>query len=205
MMQMETFGPLSERYQEYAGLVNGSGKLLLETVNSILDLAKIEAGKLELDREPVDMAPLVGEVLSLLHILAADKGLELRHETRDMPVLNVDAMRMKQVLMNAVGNAIKFTEVGAVTLANHDDGRAHHITIADTGIGMNPEQIDIALKPFQQVHGTSFARRYQGTGLGLSLSHQIMKLHGGDLTIASQPGVGTTIGLSFPRQPSNAK
>ena len=198
MMQMETFGPLPEQYQEYSALVTDSGRLLLETVNSILDLAKIEAGKLDLEPEPVDMGEIVDDVLTLLEVLASEKGLELRNETVHMHMLNVDVMRIRQVFMNLVGNAIKFTESGSVTLSNHCDEEGHRILITDTGIGISPDQIDVALKPFQQVHGSSFAKRYQGTGLGLPLCRRIMKLHGGKLTIDSTAGQGTTITLFFP-------
>lgn len=203
MMQLGIFGPLSDKYMEYSELITGSGRLLLETVNSILDLAKIEAGKLELDIEPVKMGDVVAEVLSLLNILAMDRSLELRNETHDMHTLNVDAMRMKQVFMNLIGNAIKFTEKGTITIANHCDETSHNITITDTGIGMTPEQIEIALKPFHQVHGTSVAKRYQGTGLGLPLCKKIMELHGGKLSIETTPDKGTTITLTFPADMGN--
>ncbi|MCW8915774.1 MAG: ATP-binding protein [Magnetovibrio sp.] len=198
MMRYEIKGPMPEAYREYSDLITGSGRLLLETVNSILDLAKIEAGKLELDRAPTDMGEVVDEVTSLLGVMAHEKGLELNNETHDMHRLNVDALRMRQLFMNTIGNSIKFTDQGSITIRNHCDETGHRIIVSDTGIGMSKEQIQIALKPFRQVHGTSLSRRYQGTGLGLSLSHQIIKLHGGELEIESEPGRGTTITLHFP-------
>ncbi|MCR4376795.1 MAG: transporter substrate-binding domain-containing protein [Rhodospirillales bacterium] len=198
MMEYEIMGPLPETYHEYSGLISTSGRLLLETVNGILDLAKIEAGKFDLRKERVFMGDLVTEAFSLLNVQAKAKGIELVNVTHDLPHLLIDPMRIKQVLLNVMGNAIKFTDAGNVTLSNYCNEAACDFFITDTGIGMTPAQIEIALQPFRQVHGTSFARRYQGTGLGLSLSRQIMTLHGGELTVTSIHNVGTTVTLRFP-------
>jgi len=198
MMEYEIKGPLPETYHEYSKLITTSGRLLLDTVNSILDLAKIEAGKLELDLNDVSIASVVEEAITLLRALAHDKGIEIKNQTHDMHTLHVDALRIQQLFMNIIGNAIKFTEQGTIRIFNQCDDTGHHISVADTGIGMTNEQIVLALEPFQQVHGHSFARRYQGTGLGLSLCQRIMELHGGKLTIQSEAHVGTTITLSFP-------
>lgn len=198
MMEYEIKGPLPKPYHEYSKLIITSGRLLLETVNSILDLAKIEAGKLELERSDVPVVTTVNEVMNLMRVLAEEKGLALVNDTRDLPTLHVDELRVKQVLMNIVGNAIKFTETGSVTISNRRDESGHHISVSDTGIGMTQEQIIVALEPFRQVHGHSYSRRYQGTGLGLSLCKMIMELHGGALAVASEPHVGTTITASFP-------
>ena len=198
MMKYEVRGPFPESYREYTDLIINSGRLLLETVNSILDLAKIEAGKFDLHVEHTHMAEIVAETVSLLNIQAARKGIEITNNTHDMHHMNVDPVRIKQVFLNVISNAIKFTEQGSVTVVNHCDENGHNISVTDTGIGMNAEQIEIALKPFRQVHGSSLARRYQGTGLGLSLSRQIMELHGGELLIDSTPGQGTTVTLHFP-------
>ena len=198
MMAYEIKGPLNEAYKEYTGLITRSGRLLLETVNSILDIAKIEAGQLELQRADVSMGDVVNEVIELMDIQAEEKRIALVNDTHDMRHLDVDPVRMKQVFVNIIGNAIKFTDEGSVTIYNHCNDNGHDISIADTGVGMNAEEIEIALKPFRQVHGTSFARRYQGTGLGLSFSKQIMELHGGELLIKSAPGEGTCVTLHFP-------
>ena len=198
MMRFEIKGPLPKTYVEYTDYITGSGRLLLETVNSILDLAKIEAGKMELDQTPAYMGNIIEEVCSLLNVLALEKGLEIRNETQDLHCLMLDEMRMKQVLINIIGNAIKFTDQGGITIRNQCDDCGHNIIIQDTGIGMTPEQVKIALKPFIQVHGTSLARRFQGTGLGLSLSRQILELHGGELIVESREGHGTTVTLSLP-------
>ena len=200
LMDMGVKGPLPDDYREYSALITSSGQLLLETVNSILDIAKIEAGKLELNMGAVSMADMVDETIGLLHLQAEEKGLSLINDTYHMHRLNADPSRVKQVLLNTVGNAIKFTEHGTVTISNHCDEHGHNITVTDTGIGMTEQQISVALMPFSQVHGSSMARRYQGTGIGLSLSKEIMALHGGDLIIDSKPGTGTTVTLHFPPQ-----
>ena len=198
MMNYEIKGPIPATYKEDTALIMGSGRLLLETVNSILDIAKIEAGTFDLQTEPVHMAAVVDEAMALLKVQSAEKGIAFYNETQDMHRLDVDPPRIKQVLLNVIGNAIKFTEQGSVIVMNHCDDEGHNISVIDTGIGMSAEEIEIALMPFQQVHGTSMARRYQGTGLGLSLSRRIMQQHGGDLRITSAPGTGTTVTLHFP-------
>lgn len=198
MMKYEIKGPLPGAYIEYTGFITKSGKLLLETVNSILDLAKIEADKFELYLEPLDMGDLVDEVFDLVAVIALEKGIELRNETSNLPFLNVDSVRTKQVLINLLNNAVKFTDRGHVVMRNTHDATGHSITISDTGIGMTKDQVEVALMPFKQIHGNSLSRRYQGTGLGLSLSRKIMELLGGDLHVESEPDKGTTVFLHFP-------
>ena len=198
MMEYEIKGPLPEDYREYTGLIHKSGTLLLETINSILDLAKIEAGEFELSKEDVFMGDIIGHDLELMNVQAQEKGLELINSTHDLHRLYVDPLRIKQVLMNVIGNAIKFTESGQIVIDSFCDADGHNIRVTDMGIGMTPEQIEIAFEPFRQVHGTSLARRHQGTGLGLSFSRQVMQMHGGDLIAESTPGKGTSMILHFP-------
>lgn len=198
MMAYEIKGPLPKDYHEYSELIQASGKLLLETIGSILDIAKIEAGEFELTKETVSMDVIVDEAIALISIQAQEKGLQLVNKTGELPRLNVDHMRIKQVLLNVIGNAIKFTETGSVTIDNVSNEEGHNITISDTGIGMTDDQMKLAFEPFRQVHGTSLARKHQGTGLGLSLSRQVMLLHGGNLTAKSVLGKGSEITLHFP-------
>ncbi|MGB0750002.1 MAG: ATP-binding protein [Magnetospiraceae bacterium] len=198
LMRYQVKGPLPADYQEYAALITDSGQHLLETVNSILDLAKIEAGKVVLDLDSVAMDDLIAEVVDLLHIQARSKGLDLHNKTQGMRRFSVDRVRIKQALVNVIGNAIKFTDHGAITVEHLVDTQGYKIVVTDTGIGMTAEQIDVAMKPFGQAHGSSTVRRFQGTGLGLSLSHEIMQLHGGDLTIESTVGTGSSVTLIFP-------
>ncbi|OEJ64006.1 hypothetical protein BEN30_00925 [Magnetovibrio blakemorei] len=200
MMDYEIKGPLSDDYHEYTKLITMSGRLLLETVNLILDLSKIEAGKLELECENVNMGKVVDDVIATVDVLVKAKNIEVKNQTTNMHTLFVDELRMKQLFLNILGNAIKFTDNGSITIFNHCDDTGHKISIADTGIGMTEEQMVLALKPFQQIHGHAYARRYQGTGLGLSLSQRIMELHGGKMILDSQPDVGTTVTLWFPAE-----
>jgi signal transduction histidine kinase len=198
MMEHEVRGPLPDDYREYSQLISGSGQLLLATVNSILDIAKIEAGKFDLHKEATDMVPIVGEITTLLSVQSNNKNIDLINDTHDLPCLYVDPLRARQIMMNIIGNAIKFTDEGRVRVTNRNFKNGYDITISDSGIGMTPDEVKIALKPFEQVYGTSLARRYQGTGLGLSLSRQIMELHGGKLIVESKPNKGTAVTLRFP-------
>lgn len=205
MMFLETMGSLPGIYKEYAGLIERSGKVLLNAVNSILDLAKIEAGKFELELEDTNIKGLVDEVIAIHKVLADRKNLTLENKTHDMHVLKIDRVRFSQVLSNIIGNAIKFTDRGGVVIENHCEGTSHRIIVTDTGPGMTTEQIAIAMQPFGQVHGHAMARRNAGTGLGLSISERIMHLHGGALTMESTVGKGTSVVLSFPGKGDDAK
>lgn len=200
MMQFEIKGPLSETYKDYTSLITRSGRLLLETINSVLDIAKIEAGKFDLYTEPTDVSKIVDDVIIILSVQALEKNIVIHNELHNMDRLTLDPLRLKQVFLNIIGNSIKFMEKGTVTITNQcgagDEGC--NITVTDTGIGMSGEQIKIALQPFRQVHGSALARRYQGTGLGLTYSQKIMDLHGGMLTLTSEPNVGTQVTLHFP-------
>jgi len=198
LMQYEIKGPFPTTYKEYPNLITKSGQFLLATINNVLDIAKIEAGKFELYKEPAYIGGILDEAITILHIQAQEKGLTILNDTHDMHQINIDQFRMKQVFLNIIGNAIKFTDTGNVKIANHCDEMGHNITVTDTGVGLSEEQIKIALQPFRQVHGTSLARRYQGTGLGLSYSQRIMELHGGELIMTSVPNKGTTVTLHFP-------
>ena len=198
LMELKTFGELSDKYGEYVHLITTSGQHLLETINQILDLSKIEAGKLELDREPTYINAIVAECIGILDALAIDNHVEVINDLKDAHVLMVDPVRFKQVMFNIIGNAIKFTRDGKVRVFNDCDDQEHRILVSDTGVGMTPQQTEIALKPFQQAHGNAYARRAGGTGLGLSLTNKIMELHGGRMEIASQVDKGTVVRLILP-------
>ncbi|WP_147164284.1 sensor histidine kinase [Pararhodospirillum oryzae] len=203
-MHLQALGPLPDHYDEYAQLILKSGRHLLEIINQILDLAKIEAGKFDLSLSTVMPAPVVEEVVSVLSPKAVERGLALNNQVWCHHPLSLDPLRFRQVLFNVVGNAIKYTQQGSVTLSSLCDEAGHRITVTDTGVGMTDEQMIMALQPFERVHGASMSRREEGTGLGLSLAQRIMTLHGGSLTLESQPGVGTTVTLTFPLDPGNA-
>lgn len=200
LMELKTFGELSDKYAEYVHLITTSGRHLLETINQILDLSKIEAGKFDLTTEPTDVGEVITECIETLKALAIANNVEVVNDLSNTHVLMIDPVRFKQVAYNVIGNAIKFTHDGAVRISNVCDADHHRIVITDSGIGMSQEQVEVALKPFQQVHGHAYARRSGGTGLGLSLSQQIMELHGGSIEITSEVGKGTVVKLIFPSE-----
>lgn len=198
-MQHRIKGELPEAYREYADVIVKSGNLLLQTVNTVLDLAKIEAGRLELFPSPVSVAPVLEDALTVMEIQAQERGISLRNKSTLLPHLHVDELRVKQTFVNILGNAVKFTQHGSITVEDAFDSQGGYaVTVTDTGIGMSEDEVRIALEPFAQVHGNSFSRRFHGTGLGLSFSREIMQLHGGDLVIRSARGQGTAVTLHFP-------
>ncbi|MBF0251221.1 MAG: DUF3365 domain-containing protein [Alphaproteobacteria bacterium] len=198
MMENRTFGELSPQYHEYSRLIHSSGEHLLGIINQILDLSKIEAGKIELEEQEIFMGALIDEVFGMLEHMVNQKGVRLVNKTNDLHTMWVDPVRIKQALFNVIGNALKFTEQGEVTVFNRCDAEGHRIIVRDTGSGMSVEELAVALKPFGQVHADAYTRRLEGTGLGLSLTQHIMRLHGGELQIASAKGQGTEVILFFP-------
>ncbi len=190
----------NEKLTEYAQSIYQSGRHLLDLVNDVLDLSAIEAGKLELEFEPLDLADLAAEVMTVFFSGAADKKIKMTNMITGVPPLvYADRRRIKQVLVNLISNAVKFTpEGGAVTLnADDDGGKALTVSVVDTGIGMTAEEIVTALSKFKQV-GNVFSRKYEGSGLGLPLAVEFVRAHGGVLNIKSEPGIGTTVTFSIP-------
>jgi PAS domain S-box-containing protein len=201
IFDMELFGPIGDRkYQEYARDIRASGRHLLDVINNILDLTKIEAGHLVLDEHAVDVANLIATCERIVASEAAKRRLTLAIVPVEAPlVVTVDPTRLKQVLFNLLWNAIKFTQPGGrVTVGAHlaRDGAAI-LTVRDTGIGMRKEDIPTALLPFQQID-SAWDKRHEGTGLGLTLTKSIVELHGGTLTLESAPGDGTTATVTLP-------
>jgi len=203
MMRSEALGPVgSTRYRAYADDINAGSMHLLSLINDLLDLSKIEAGKMDLSEELLEFPRLVESCLVLLRDAARRGKVVLTAELpSEMPLLLADERKLKQVLLNLVGNALKFTpEGGAVTVsAEPAEGRGYFITVSDTGIGIAPEHLAIALEPFGQVQHAAGGLA-QGTGLGLPLSKALVELHGGTLTIVSTPGRGTVIRLHLPSE-----
>jgi signal transduction histidine kinase len=199
MMQYQISGPLSDKYREYADDIQRSGNHLKDVVNGILDLSKIEVGALELWENPVQIAEIADVCRRLISPLADAAQVTLAFEiATDLPILMADETRLKQAMLNILSNAVKFTTPGGkVALAAYLESSELVIAIADTGIGMRPEDVIIAMKPFRQID-SALNRRYEGTGLGLPLAKAFTELHGGRLEITSAPGVGTTIQLRIP-------
>lgn len=200
MLDLEMLGPLPPHYKEYSALITSSGRHLLETINQILDMSKIEAGEMKLDLETVHMKDLINDVLVLMKANILKKDIEIYNNTNATHLMNVDPLRVKQALFNILGNSIKFTEHGQVTIENECGEHGHTIVVKDTGIGMSEMEIKLAEKPFGQVDNKAYTRQTSGTGLGLSLTKRIMDMHGGTMEILSTSGEGTEVRLTFPPQ-----
>jgi PAS domain S-box-containing protein len=205
LMVRQTLGPIgTPRYLEYAGDINRSAQHLLGIINDILDLSKIEAGRMDIDEQRLDIPATIGHVVHLSEERAREAGVALEAVIdRPLPALRADERKVKQILLNLISNAIKFTpangrvRVEARAMPDH----AIEFTVADTGIGMSPEEIPLAVSRFGQVDG-SLTRRYSGTGLGLPLVMSLVDLHEGTCTIDSEKGVGTTVIVRFPAERS---
>ncbi|NQU59686.1 MAG: PAS-domain containing protein [Rhodospirillales bacterium] len=195
-----SLGP--DKASEYVLDINNSGKHLLELINDILDIARIERGLLELNEKKLDVPLLMASCQRLVYDRAFDAGVELKTEvSKALPPLLADELRIKQILLNLLSNAIKFTpQGGSINFkADIDEEEHFQLSVADTGIGIAPEHIETALTDFGQVDGT-LARKYDGAGLGLPLSKKLAELHGGELIIVSKPGSGTTVTVRFPSE-----
>jgi signal transduction histidine kinase len=191
----------TEKAQEPLRRVNAAGTHLLSLINEILDLSKIEAGKLELNPEPVDLARLIDEVIGTAGQLAEKNQNRLVVEAQEnLGALTADAMRLKQILLNLLGNACKFTKEGEVALRVRKvaDGRDWvELAVADTGIGMTAEQQAKLFQDFTQADSLT-ARRYGGTGLGLAITRKLARMMGGDVTVTSEPGKGSVFTVRLP-------
>ena len=201
IFDMELFGPIGDKkYREYAQDIRASGRHLLDVINNILDLTKIEGGHLVLDEQGIDVTNLMAACERIVASEARKRELTLEVVPPDNPlVISADPVRLKQVLFNLLWNAIKFTPAGGsvmVTAHMATDGSAI-LAVADTGIGMREEDIPTALQPFQQIR-SSWDKKHEGTGLGLTLTKAIIELHGGTLALESAPGYGTTATVTLP-------
>ena len=182
--------------------VNRAGTHLLGLINQVLDLSKIEAGKLELNLESVSIAPLIEEVVGTARSLAEQNKNRLSVECpRDLPPIEADAMRLRQILLNLLSNACKFTKDGEISLRatpiQHDERQFIEFSVTDTGIGMTPDQMTRLFEEFSQADATT-ARHYGGTGLGLAITRRLCQMMGGDVTVASEPGKGSTFTVRLP-------
>jgi len=191
---------LSEKETDYLRRIQTSGMSLLELINSILDLSKIEAGRSGVEVSSFSLASLVSEVVGQMRSLVGDRAVELREDVpRDLQPLNSDAEKIRRILINLLGNAIKFTERGRVTVRIIPD-HAHRpfaVEVADTGIGIPREKQGLIFEPFQQVE-SGMARQYGGSGLGLAISNDLAKILGARLEVDSEPGRGSVFRLVLP-------
>ncbi|WP_025899188.1 PAS domain-containing sensor histidine kinase [Sneathiella glossodoripedis] len=201
ILRTEAFGSLGhENYKEYASDIHSAGGHLLKVINDILDVAKIEAGRLELSEREINLANLVDSSVRMLSVRAIKAGVTITENIpSELPVLFADETRLKQILVNLLSNAVKFTDTGGtifVSAAETSEGGLI-LQVRDTGIGIAEKDIETVLSRFGQVQG-SYARTNEGTGLGLTLVQLIADLHQAEFTIESVEGQGTTCSVSFP-------
>jgi signal transduction histidine kinase len=200
LMVSEMFGPLgSERYKIYLADILASGNHLLAVINDILDLSRVDLGRVKPDIGPTDISTILEESIRMVSPIAekAEITIDSRAVER-LPAVHADGRLLKQALLNVLSNAIKFTPRGGrvEVVAKHLTNRTAVIEMSDTGIGMSPEQVALALKPFVQVDN-SLSRKYEGAGLGLPLAKAFIELQNAEFAIDSRPGRGTTIRFTF--------
>lgn len=202
ILQNRMFGPLgSAKYDEYANDINNSGKHLLGLINDILDMSKIEAGRLQLACERIDIAPLIEETLRLITVQAEAKSIRLQSDIAAGLTLNADRRAVKQVLLNLLSNATKFTnDHGRITVRARRHAAAVTLTIEDSGIGIPKNALLTLGQPFEQVQN-QFSKSKGGSGLGLAISKALVDLHGGAMKIRSRSGVGTIVSIRLPIHP----
>jgi signal transduction histidine kinase len=202
ILKEELRGPSHPSYKVYAKDIFESGTLLLAVINDILDLSKVEAGKQELNLTDVAPMHIVRSSVALVRERAHGAGVKLAllGENEPLETIRGDPIKLKQILLNLLSNAIKFTPRGGAVAIGvvRQSAACTEFVVADTGIGMRREDIPVALEPFRQVD-SSLSRKYEGTGLGLPLSRALAELHGGSLTIDSEPKRGTKVLVTIPR------
>jgi PAS domain S-box-containing protein len=191
-------GPLTENQQRFVGHILQDARHLLELINEVLDISKIESGKLELKREPFDFSVCVEEVIAGIRYQAAAKNITLENQNAFHDSLYADRVRLKEILYNLLNNAVKFTpEGGRVWIEAARQGDALHISVCDTGIGIPENEQPSIFEKFYQVGDTTGGVR-EGTGLGLPITKHLVELHGGTISVASQPGKGSSFRLILP-------
>jgi PAS domain S-box-containing protein len=205
ILNKELFGPLgSERYLDYAQLINESGALLLDLINDLLDMSKIEAGKFELNYEDTAAAELTAACVRIVSRRAEEKGLIINVEREpDRFMFQADQRAMKQIVLNLLTNAVKFTTKGSVDLRVARDGDWVRIVVRDSGIGIPAHVLPKLGTPFEQAN-TEASRQQSGSGLGLALVKSLTQLHGGSMAIDSVEGEGTTVTVVIPANKPNA-
>ncbi len=198
LLQQELFGSLNEKQKEYIDCIYSSGEHLLALINDILDLSKVEAAKEELILQEVPIQQLCDYAVRMVRDRADGKGLQLTTEIEEQATTFIaDEQRSKQMLLNLLTNAIKFTPSGSVSLQVKKVPQGTEFIVADTGIGIATDKLNLLFQPFQQLD-SRLNRHYEGTGLGLALTRKLARLHGGDVTVESTLGIGSRFTLFFP-------
>jgi signal transduction histidine kinase len=190
--------PLPQVHRPYVEMIEDNGQYLLGLINDLLDMSKIEAGKLEIQPEPTALDEVFRNVMATAVGLVKDNPVQMRVDyPDDLPLAMVDARRVRQVLLNLLSNAVKFTASGSVTLSARADMDFIHVSVTDTGIGIPPAALEVIFDRFEQAERDT-DRKYGGTGLGLDISRQLVRMHGGDLTVTSEVGHGSVFTLTLP-------
>jgi signal transduction histidine kinase/CheY-like chemotaxis protein len=191
-------GPLTAEQRDDVAQVHKSGQSLLALINQILDLSKIEAGKMDLMLERVQLSVVVNAVVDSLRPLAQEKGLPIELDLPpELPPLQIDPLRLKQILTNLLSNAIKFTSKGQIDVRAQPAGRMVRISVHDTGVGISAQAQKVIFDEFVQGDGST-TRRHGGTGLGLSIVRRLVEMHGGAIAVVSEPGMGSTFSFTMP-------
>ena len=191
-------GPVPDEIKRYIEMIAFSGRRLANLVNDILDFSKLKTHTLQLNRKPVALHNFVEIMLGMSKPLVGTKPIELINlVSNTLPAIDADENRLQQILYNLLGNAIKFTDKGNVTVSAYNDHDVVVIDVSDTGIGIPADQVDIIFESFEQVDGTT-NRSHGGTGLGLAITKRLVELHGGTLSVSSKEGVGSTFRMRFP-------
>ena len=189
-----------ERYPQYAEYIHDAGILLLNIINSLLDLARIQAGRVDLDEQIVAVGELIQSAVRTITPIAEKKSIDVDcNLAQASTLICVDQTKFRQIILNLLSNGVKFTEPkGRIVIGSGVDGRGDLvISIKDTGIGIAPEHLERVLSPFEQV-ADHLTKENEGTGLGLPIARALIELHGGNLTLSSDLGIGTTVALRLP-------
>ncbi|MGA7789222.1 MAG: HAMP domain-containing sensor histidine kinase, partial [Xanthobacteraceae bacterium] len=199
IMESAMFGPLgAEKYTEYSRDIRESGEYLLDVINDVLDMSKIEAGGIRLAPEVVALEPVLADCLRVVSTRAGEKQLKLDAKVDPEIDLNADRRALKQIALNLLSNAVKFTpDCGAVTVRGRRRGKLVTIAIADNGIGIPKEALRKLGRPFEQVE-SQLTKRHQGSGLGLAIAKSLVEMHGGAMRIRSKLGQGTMVVVRLP-------
>ncbi|MCK5784446.1 MAG: response regulator [Desulfobacterales bacterium] len=198
VLLMQTKDKLSEDEASYLEIIERNGKNLLSLINDILDLSKIEAGRMDVNPKRFKIRSTIETIVERLETIAENKNIQLNQQIPDdLPQIESDEHRLHQILQNLISNAVKFTEQGSVTVSAHSDAEKIHITVSDTGIGISKNDLPHIFEEFRQVDGSS-ARHYEGTGLGLTIAHRAAAMLGGGLSVESTLGTGSRFTLTLP-------
>ncbi len=205
IMKREVLGPLATpRYREYVGHIHDSGRMLMDIIDNILDLSKIEAGRHDVAPGILDAEAVASSCIEIVSLKAQERGIRLSFDAEPGIAAYADEGALRQILINLIANGVNYTPAGGgvtVRLGISAQGETV-LSVADTGVGMTAEEVEIALQPFGRIARANAAPE-KGTGLGLPIAQRLAELHGGTLTVDSQPGVGTTVRVTLPPSPAH--